>query len=165
MKAITKHTGDHSNFAGMKIKTKIETTHNVDHRSVSSMVKCIEANESRRKFACSLPGTGEDSFDDEYATDEESDVLAVDNDDSLENTTCIVKNMDDDECATTVSGSKSTSSNSRKKDDARPQKKLSPFRQPRHFCFSTSSIDQSSKKKPTRKGSLSLAELASQKVR
>ena len=91
-----------------------------------------------------------------------------------------LESMGDDECGATISSPKnsksfktrkspnslrSATSSSCNQDDVRQQKMISPIRRPPHFCFSSSSIDQSNKSKPTRKASLSLAQLDSQKVR
>jgi hypothetical protein len=158
----TKHTGSHSNFASMKIETEMVKSNNDDQIS-SSSAKSITADESERNVVRQDPCSGDDSCDDEYATDVESEVAAVNND--VDNKVSSKIDKDEEECATTVSSSKSISSNSRNKDDVRQQKKLSQFRQPRHFCFSSSCSDLNAYIKPTPKTSFTEAELAAKKVR
>lgn len=158
--AIATHLGYHSNVAVMKIAIRNNTSNNNDYQISSSSAERTEMNQSQRKLTLSLPG---DSSDDECATDEESEVAAVYK--SNEFTESTMQKMGEDECTTTGSSSIGASSSYRKTDDARPQKKLSPFRQPRRFCFSSSSIDQSSRIKQNHKPSISLAELDSRKVR
>ena len=158
--AIATHPGYHSNVAVMKIAIRNNTSNNNDYQISSSSAERIEMNQSQRKFTLSLPG---DSSDDECATDEESEVAAVNKSKEFADNT--MQKIGENKCTTTVSSSEGASSNYRKTDDARPQKKLSPFRQPRRFCFSSSSIDQSNRNKQNHKLSISLAELGSQKVR
>lgn len=157
--AIAAHLGYHSNVAVMKIEIKKNTSNNNDYQISSPSAECIEMNQSQRKFTLSLPG---DSSDDECATDEESEVAAVNKNEEFADSR--MQKMGEDKCTTTVYSSKGASSNYLKTDDARPQKKLSPFRQPRRFCFSSSSIDQSNRTKQNLRHSISPAELGSQKV-
>ena len=146
----------------MKIETEMAKSNN-DNQKSSSSAKSITADESERNFVRQEPGSGDDSCDDEYATDVESEVAAVNND--VNNKISSKIDMGEEECATTESSSKSISSNSRNKDDARQLKKLSSFRQPRHFCFSSSCSDLNAYIKQTQKTSCTAAELASKKVK
>ena len=145
----------------MKIETMVKSNNN--NQISPSLAKSITAEERGRNFVLQQPGSGDDSCDDEYATDVESEVAAVNND--VDNKIDSKMDMSEVECATRVSTSKSVSSNSCNKDDAREQKMLSNFRQPRHFCFSASCPDLNAYIKPTQKTTFSAAELASKKVR
>lgn len=136
---------------------------NNDDQTSPSSATSITAEGRERNFVRQQPGSGDDSCDDEYTTDVESEAAAVNSD--VNNKIGSKNDMGEEECATTVSSSKSLSSNSCNKDDERQQKKLSSFRQSRHFCFSSSCSDLNAYTKATQKTNFPAAKLAPKKVR